>query len=84
MQNTLDKLNAITTGCRDDMHEPDEQGITAKVIGTCLDNACGEDISDEANFRGYQEMIVIIERGEDSTPFNLATLIALARKAKLD
>ena len=31
---TLDTLIKITDGCRDDMHEPDNQGITARVTET--------------------------------------------------
>jgi hypothetical protein len=73
------RLLAITDGCRDDMHEPDNQGVTAKVAGDYLDNAMGDDgICDE--------MFVAItkdhdhDRGDFHTEnFNLATLIALAR-----
>jgi hypothetical protein len=77
------RLLAITEGCRDDMHEPDEQGISARVVGTRLDNAFGDSVTGEFLERGYQELVVILERESDgrTEKFNLASLIALARKA---
>ncbi len=79
------RLSAITDGCRDDMHEPDEQGLSARVVGTHLDNAFGESITGEFLERGYQEIVVILERDSDGRveKFNLASLIALARKARV-
>lgn len=74
------ELLLATSGCRDDMHEPDEQGVSARVIGNQLDNAFGEDIREGAVLNGYQELVVIINRDVDAPRlFNLATLIALAR-----
>jgi len=35
----LEKLNTVTAACRDSMHEPDGQGISAVVLGDHLDNA---------------------------------------------
>ena len=41
-------LCLITEGCGEEMHEPDEQGVSARVIGTKLDNAFGPSISRQA------------------------------------
>ncbi|MBI4473738.1 MAG: hypothetical protein HY646_13810 [Acidobacteria bacterium] len=101
-KDSLMNLQTITDGCRDDMHEPDEQGLKARVVGTQLDNAFGEDVRGEALAGGYQELVVILERdplsvlmrggvperygalGEPTqVKINLASLIALARKAVL-
>lgn len=73
------RLQRITEGCRDDMHEPDEQDITAYVVGDHLDNACGSHISDEAVAKCFQEYVVILERDGHTERFNLANLIAIAR-----
>lgn len=81
------KLLAITNGCRKDMHEPDEQGLSAGVIGTELNNAFGDTLILKALEGGYQEMLVILRRDEYSPDihevgyFNLATLIAYAKLA---
>ena len=80
MKETLEKLLQITEGCRDDMHEPDEQGLSAKVLGVKLDNAFPSTTLSH-------EIRVMLTRGSgndfDTEFFNLATLIALARKADL-
>lgn len=81
----LTRLNSITADCREDMHEPDEQDIFADVVGTHLDNAMG----DVAPPHNCGEFLVKITKKTDSTKttksdiFNLASLIALARKARL-
>lgn len=79
-------LRNITRDCRYDMHEPDEQGVKARVIGDHLDNANGCSIEPWLLERGAHEFVVVIER-EDHNPalykFNLADLIALARLAIL-
>ncbi len=78
------RLLAITDGCRDDMHEPDEQGLSARVVGSHLDNAFGDHISGEFLEKGYQELVVILNRDDGrAEKFNLASLIALARKASV-
>lgn len=77
----IERLLAITEGCREDMHEPDEQGLTASCIGDRLDNAFGESIREDAILRGYQEFIVVLRRGGKTESFNLATLIALAKRS---
>lgn len=80
----LTRLLDITGNCRDCMHEPDEQGLTARVVGTRLDNAFGESITGEFLERGFQELVVILERSDGRVEkFNLASFIALARRVKL-
>ena len=66
------RLLKATKGCRTDMHEPDEEGIIAKLSGNHLDNAGGDDPT-------FNEFIVTLKRGEMIDHFNVATLIALAR-----
>lgn len=84
MEKELKRLLEFTKACRDDMHEPDEQEISAMVVGDHLDNAHGHRIHYAEDFT-YQEFVVVLNN--DSTGkeerFNLATLIALARKANL-
>ena len=73
-------LQEFTIECREDMHEPDEQEVSARVIGTVLDNAFGDSIRTHAIEQGYQEIVVILNKGMESMKINLADLIALARK----
>jgi hypothetical protein len=88
-----DRLREITKACRPDMHEPDEQDITAILHGQNFDNACGDYIDPDPKYPECQEMVVEIrktlEHDEDGEPskwksefFNLATLIAIARTAQ--
>lgn len=85
----LARLLETTDGCRPDMHEPDEQDIKARVIGDHLDNAMGDLIDAHLIESGSQEFVVCIERLKYHPTrlvvarFNLADLIALARKAQL-
>lgn len=91
MKRSAERLLEVTEGCRPDMHEPDEQDLSARVLGDHLDNAMGEQIRGTAVEGGYQELVVIFKRGvpgsdgDYSKPFtikeiiNLATLTALAR-----
>lgn len=81
----LARLLAITSDCRDDMHEPDEQSLKARVIGNHLDNAFGHSVIEDFLVKGYQELVVVLEREDDGRVevFNLASLIALARKAQV-
>jgi len=88
MKQELQRLLEITAGCRPDMHEPDEQDVTARVLGFTLDNAMGNRIDENALIQGWQELVVILTRtyGNGVTSYeaiNLATLVALARKAVL-
>ena len=69
-----DRLVKITKPCRPDMHEPDEQGISAITTGWYLDNATGPGPSSS-------ELCVGISNDDGQTYewFNLASLIAMAR-----
>ena len=92
LQDMLNRLLKITKNCREDMHEPDEQYISAHVYGDHLDNAFG----DLPHFLGpfgagdrsypHMEFVVCIKNDEkiEYEWFNLATLIALARKAVIE
>ena len=75
----LARLLAITKGCRDDMHEPDEQDLYAKFLGQTLDNAFGDDPT-----TNHGELTIGLNRDGKEEWFNLANLIALARKAKVE
>ena len=83
MSKLLINLQTITNGCREDMHEPSEQDLKARVIGDHLDNAFGEDIRGIACENGFQEFVVVLERNDQMMKINLASLIALARKAQI-
>ena len=77
-QISLDRLLSVTSECREDMREPDEQGIEAVISGYHLDNAMGNHPAGNA---GVYTVGIRVDGGEYEW-FNLATLIALARKAK--
>lgn len=85
MRQYAQQLLSLTEGCRDDMHEPDEQGFRrVSLVGDHLDNACGNTITTDAITKRYQEYVLVIERdtdehGAQALPINLANLIALAR-----
>lgn len=66
-------------GVRPDWHEPDNQGVGARIRGNHLDNAMGSTISDigEDNTSG-EFNIVITHDGEDVAVINLANLLAWA------
>ena len=73
-------LSVFTKNCRIDMHEPDEQEITASVVGNIFDNAFGEDIDIKQIISGVQELVVTLKHPEMGYfKINLATLTALAR-----
>ena len=61
-------------GLRRDWHEPDEQGISAKVIGKQLDNAFGETI----DFPNRECVVVLYHDKKEVGRINLATLLAVA------
>lgn len=85
MKLELNALKEITSRCRYDMHEPDEQEISAHVTGFKLDNAMGNAIIPELLISGSHEIVVTIRDNSFNETFsiNLATLIALARLAQL-
>ena len=82
----LERLVSITSGCRSDMHEPNEKGMTAGVIGTKFNNSIGDEICNQSIEDGFQEIVVILRREHEglylTERLNLATLISLARMAK--
>lgn len=76
-------------GVRPDWHEPDEQEVTARIIGSQLDNAMGAD--EEADKKidvyhtpaGFVEThhwgeynVVISQKDKDVAVVNLATLLS--------
>lgn len=68
-------------GLRPSWHEPDEQEVTARVVGRSLDNAFGEHVGSKSIVEGFQELVVIVEAGqglEGRILINLATLLAIA------
>lgn len=79
--NTRADLAALagTLGVRADWHEPDEQGVSARVVGDHLDNAMGSTATDNVG-----EYNVVITREDDEgepqdfAVVNLATLLAFA------
>lgn len=76
LEKILHSLLEITHDCRDDMHEPDEQGLEALVVGGSFDNAMCDN----------SEMTVVLRKESadsvtDEIQINLCDLIALARKA---
>lgn len=83
---------AADHGLRPDWHEPDEQGINARIVGTHLDNAMGstmETIPRDDPSNPHGEFNVVLRRSviddetwaetfEDIAVVNLATLLAWA------
>lgn len=88
--NTRQELGILADelGTRPDWHEPDEQGLTARVTGYQLDNAMGSDPE-----HNRWELLVLIEKAREDgglpdivASINLATLLAWAsehHRAKL-
>lgn len=62
---------------REDWHEPDEQNIGARIIGTHLDNAMGSTTGFEHVEHGEFNVILTVD-GEDTAVVNLATLLSFA------
>lgn len=85
LEKILEELKDITSNCRIDMHEPDEQEITAHILGNKLDNAMGATIIPSLIENNNHEIVVIIRDNKynEHSIFSLADLIALARLAKL-
>lgn len=85
MKQDLKRLTQFTSDCNEEMYEPGNAGISARVVGDVLGNILGEEIASDLIEEGTQEFVVILEnKGGGSEKFNLATLIALARKADLE
>jgi hypothetical protein len=67
---------------RPDWHEPDEQGVDARIIGHSLDNAMGSTVREIGENNEAGEFNVIITReGVDVAVINLANLLAWASLA---
>lgn len=69
----------VRHGMRPDWHEPDEQDVTAEVIGDHLDNAYEEQVLVECIDTPpdiAQELVIELRCGSDRERFNLATLMA--------
>lgn len=82
MKQDLDRLIQFTKDCDEEMREPGNAGISARVVGNMLENAFGEEIASDLIEEGTQEFVVILENKDGgSEKFNLSTLIAFARKA---
>ena len=84
----LYELISFTEECREDMQDCIHQGITAKVVGTALDNSFGDRLMHESSL--FQEMVLVLkkthngEEEEGQLVINMANLIALARRAKFE
>lgn len=75
------RLCKVTERCRGSMHEPDEQDISAIVTGYIFDNAMGDNPRNN-NAELTVGIKTYLPDGDYSVEwFNLASLIALARKA---
>lgn len=72
----LDRLKQMTYDCSDDMYNPGAYGVTARVVGTIFDNANGDS-------EWGDEILVLLTKDGETERFNLASLIALARKARV-
>lgn len=79
---------ARSHGLRPDWHEPDEQGVGARVIGTHLDNAHGDMAGrmvskDGVDFSEFN-VVLTVENDEgvpeDAAVVNLASLLAIAAR----
>jgi len=69
------------------MHEPDEQNVRVRILGTELRNSEKNPecmLDPIALEQGYHEMIVVLDRETSLGRFNLLDLLALARKADVD
>jgi len=81
IDNYITRLCAITEDCRDDMHEPDEQGLSMKFVkGFSFDNAFSG--PPQGGFGSDTGFWLIKDAGtpqERREWFNLASLIAVVR-----
>ena len=83
--NNAKELNELAKelGVRPDWHEPDEQEVNARIIGSHLDNAMGadpdadDDPDGSVRTRHWGEYnVVITKKGKDVAVVNLAELLA--------
>jgi hypothetical protein len=68
---------AVTAGVRPDWHEPDEQGITARVEGKSFDNA-GFWPDESTPPEILEHHVILSQDGRDVAAVNLADLFAWA------
>lgn len=88
----IKRLRAVTVGSSEDMHEPDDQGVTAHVVGNHLDNENGSRIIDDAVIGGWQEFVVVVRQERENLmydrirveQFNLADLLAIVRNVDIE
>lgn len=74
MKKQAEQFLAFAAGTRSDFHEPDEQGIRfVGCRGSILDNAFG--VHPQGN-----EVVVVCEKDGEQYEFNLANLMALAKR----
>ena len=83
MMKYISRICEITKGCRPDMHEPDEQGLSVEYVeGYGLDNACMGPPESEPTRTTDAGFWLIKDKGEPTEQrewFNLACLIAVVR-----
>lgn len=73
------ELKQFLKHCRRDMHEPEEDGVSAIVVGDHLDNALGNRVIESLVIAEHQEYIVVLKKDDgEKMLINLADLIALA------
>jgi hypothetical protein len=67
-------------GVRHDWHEPDEQGLTAKVEGRSFDNAgfWPRELSAHMPASSIEKHVILSKDGQPVAAVNLATLFAWA------
>lgn len=63
---------AASLGVRSDWHEPDEQEVSARIVGDHLDNAMGSTAVDNCG----EFNVIITREGQDVAVVNLAVLLA--------
>jgi hypothetical protein len=84
LRKLADSLWHITRDCRDDMHEPDEQGVEGAVIGHRFDNAfCLPDRAKTYSVSDPYDLTLVLSRERERLNVNLADLVALARLAEV-
>ncbi|WNN95092.1 hypothetical protein SEA_MAGRITTE_141 [Microbacterium phage Magritte] len=70
---------AKTLGVNDEWHEPDNQGVSARIRGNHLDNAMGSTMRDIGSDNESGEFNVVISHDDvEVAVVNLATLLAWA------
>lgn len=82
----LKHLQQVTKDCRENMHEPDEQNLTVLIRGHIFDNSMGshpDKNQGEITIGFVDDTVPPYLQDEKAEWFNLANLIALARKANI-